>query len=199
MPPRKRFRQKGFTSNPPPRSGPAVGGSFWIYGHHSVTTAIANPRRLVRRLLAVEAESQHLPGLAGRTVERADPAALASLLPQGAVHQGIAALVDPLPLVDLGELLEDLPARGAGPSSAAGPGDRPPECRGHPALGRGFGGLGRDPDGAPCGTRIGRPGQGGLRGAGRPASGQGGQSVAGHRGAEAGRDSGAWGWRPRAK
>jgi 23S rRNA (guanosine2251-2'-O)-methyltransferase len=110
MPPRKRFRQKGFTPNPPPRPGAAVGGSFWIYGHHSVTTAVANPRRLVRRLLAVEAESQHLPGLAGRTVERADPAALASLLPQGAVHQGIAALVDPLPLVDLGELLEDLPA-----------------------------------------------------------------------------------------
>jgi 23S rRNA (guanosine2251-2'-O)-methyltransferase len=111
MPPRKRFRQKGFTSNPPPRSDSAVGGSFWIYGHHSVTTAIANPRRLVRRLLAVEAET-HLPGLAGRTVERTDPAGLAALLPQGAVHQGIAALVDPLPLVDLHELLEDLPADG---------------------------------------------------------------------------------------
>jgi 23S rRNA (guanosine2251-2'-O)-methyltransferase len=108
MPPRKRFRQKGFTPTPPPRSGPAGGGSFWVYGHHSVTTAIANPRRHVRRVLAVEGESQ-LPGLAGRTVERTDPAALAALLPQGAVHQGLAALVDPLPLVDLAELLEDLP------------------------------------------------------------------------------------------
>jgi 23S rRNA (guanosine2251-2'-O)-methyltransferase len=108
MPPRKRFRQKGFTPTASPRSSAGGGGSFWIYGHHSVTTAIANPRRLIRRLLAIEAEQ--LPALAGRTVERVDPAALASLLPQGAVHQGIAALVDPLPLVDLGELLEDLPA-----------------------------------------------------------------------------------------
>jgi len=110
MPPRKRFRQKGFTPTPSPRPGASGGGSFWIYGHHAVTTAIANPRRLVRRLLAVEPESQQLPALAGRAVERTDPAALASLLPQGAVHQGLAALVDPLPLVDLGELLEDLPA-----------------------------------------------------------------------------------------
>ena len=108
MPPRKRFRQKGSASAPPPRPGATVGGSFWIYGHHSVTTALANPRRLIRRLLAIEAEQ--LPGLAGRAVERTDPAGLASLLPQGAVHQGIAALVDPLPLIDLNELLEDLPA-----------------------------------------------------------------------------------------
>lgn len=47
--------------------------------------------------------------LGGRPVERTDPAALAALLPQGAVHQGLAALVDPLPMVDLAELLEDLP------------------------------------------------------------------------------------------
>jgi 23S rRNA (guanosine2251-2'-O)-methyltransferase len=107
MPPRKHFRQKGFTPAPAARSGPPPGGGFWIYGHHAVTTALGNPRRHIRRLLAVDSEMARL--LPERKAERTDPAALAALLPQGAVHQGLAALVDPLPMVDLGELLEDLP------------------------------------------------------------------------------------------
>ena len=31
-------------------------------------------------------------------------------MPAGAVHQGLAALVDPLPMIDLSELLDDIPA-----------------------------------------------------------------------------------------
>src|SRR5215475_10327932 len=108
MPPRKRFRPKAPHTSPAPRPERPAGGSFWIYGHHPVTSALANPRRHVRRLLAVDAERERIP--AGRTAERADPAALGALLPAGAVHQGLAALVDPLPMVDLAELLEDLPA-----------------------------------------------------------------------------------------
>jgi len=111
MPPRKRFRQKGFTPSPAARSGPPPGGSFWIYGHHAVTAALGNPLRNIRRLLAVETEMSRLTShlLGGRAAERTDPTALAAFLPQGAVHQGVAALVDPLPMVDLAELLEDLP------------------------------------------------------------------------------------------
>jgi len=107
MSPRKRFRQKGFPPAPGPRAGPQQqGGSFWIYGHHPVTMALANPRRQIRRLLAVDGE---IAGLAPhRPAERTDPTALAALLPPGAVHQGLAALVEPLPMVDLAELLEDL-------------------------------------------------------------------------------------------
>jgi len=107
MPPRKRFRQKGFPPAPGPRPGPQQGGGFWIYGYHPVTMALANPRRQIRRLLAVDGENAGLPP--NRAVERTDPAALAALLPPGAVHQGLAALVEPLPMVDLTELLEDLP------------------------------------------------------------------------------------------
>ena len=36
------------------------------------------------------------------------------MLPNGTVHQGLAALVDPLPMIDLGELLEDIPAESSG-------------------------------------------------------------------------------------
>src|SRR5215510_2813581 len=107
MPTRKRFRPKAPHTSPAPRPERPAGGSFWIYGHHTVTSALANPRRHVRRLLVADAERERIP--AGRTAERTDPAALGALLPAGAVHQGLAALVDPLPMVDLGELLEDLP------------------------------------------------------------------------------------------
>src|SRR5262249_40392839 len=51
----------------------------------------------------------HLTLPAGLLRERTDAVALANLLPPGAVHQGLAALVDPLPMIDLPELLEDLP------------------------------------------------------------------------------------------
>ena len=108
MPPRKRFQQKGFPPAPGPRSDRQQGGSFWIYGYHPVTMALANPRRQIRRLLAVHGEMAGLPP--HRAAERVDPAALSAMLPQGAVHQGLAALVYPLPMIDLAELLEDLPA-----------------------------------------------------------------------------------------
>jgi 23S rRNA (guanosine2251-2'-O)-methyltransferase len=107
MSPRKRFRQKTPPSAPPARPDRSEGGSFWIFGHHAVSSALANPRRRIRRLLATNGAQDTLPP--GRAAEHADPAALAALLPPGAAHQGLAALVDPLPMVDLAELLDDLP------------------------------------------------------------------------------------------
>ncbi len=110
MPPRKRFPHKSRASSVAPRplgeGGPPPGGSFWIYGHHPVTMALANPRRRIRRLLAVDSPPE------GRPAERIDTAGLSALLPAGAVHQGLAAQVDPLPMVDLGELLDELPPEG---------------------------------------------------------------------------------------
>ncbi len=103
----------GQLAGPPGGQGGGPGGSFWIYGHHPVTAALRNPKRKIRRLLvtsAAEAEflgSITLPAALSR--ERIDGTALANLLPAGAVHQGLAALVDPLPMVDLPELLEDIP------------------------------------------------------------------------------------------
>jgi 23S rRNA (guanosine2251-2'-O)-methyltransferase len=68
--------------------------------------ALANPRRRIRRLLAVDSPPP------GRSAERIDAAGLSALLPAGAVHQGLAAQVEPLPMVDLGELLDELPPEG---------------------------------------------------------------------------------------
>ena len=96
--------------------GPAtgnLGGSYWVYGHHPVTAALGNPKRRVRRLLATNQVASELPASAlpaGPSLERIEGLDLSALLPAGSVHQGLAALVDPLPMVDLGELLDQIPA-----------------------------------------------------------------------------------------
>lgn len=69
---------------------------IWLYGHHAVLAAIANPKRTVIRLISLS-EEQKLPEYAENRVERLSRAELDKILPPGAVHQGIAALVKPIP------------------------------------------------------------------------------------------------------
>jgi 23S rRNA (guanosine2251-2'-O)-methyltransferase len=86
--------------------------------------ALANPRRRVARLLvAGDSAAKEMPRLepllaARRDGLRAEPATretLAQLLPEGAVHQGLALRVQPLAQPDLPGLLADLPSSaGAG-------------------------------------------------------------------------------------
>lgn len=108
---------------PPDQSRPGVGrgpSAFWLWGRHAVLAAIANPRRRLERLVALD---EHLPILekaaaaapsAVPRVERLDRRALATLLPQDSVHQGLAALVRPLPATGL----DDLPGLSRGNSHA---------------------------------------------------------------------------------
>ncbi len=111
-------RRKPFHKKHPGKSGqgsPSVnlGGSFWIYGHHPVTMALGNPKRRIKRILATSQVASELPSGTlppSPALERIEGLDLSALLPQGAVHQGIAALVDPLPMIDLGELLDQIPA-----------------------------------------------------------------------------------------
>lgn len=96
----------------------ASGGNFlWLYGTHAVIAALVNPRRTIRRLVATpEAAKILAPHFAeGRAVrplpaeELIDKSDFERLLPPGAVHQGIAALVEPLP----GFAIEDLARQGS--------------------------------------------------------------------------------------
>jgi len=93
-------------------------GCVWLYGVHAVLAALANPERRVRRLLATpEAERQHEAALAAHpalAVERAERAEIESLLPPGAVHQGLALLCEQLPALDVA----DVEALAAGRDSA---------------------------------------------------------------------------------
>ncbi|PJI37944.1 23S rRNA (guanosine(2251)-2'-O)-methyltransferase RlmB [Ferrovibrio sp.] len=71
----------------------------WLYGIHAVTAALDNDERLIRRILITretrEALGDRLPRLSAQP-ETVDRMKLDSLLPPGAVHQGIAMLTDPL-------------------------------------------------------------------------------------------------------
>lgn len=83
---------------------------IWLYGYHAVTAALQNPQRKIHRLLlsretAAELPPELLP--AGLNYESAGRAEFEQILPAGAVHQGIAALVSPLPAV----FEEDLPEK----------------------------------------------------------------------------------------
>lgn len=80
------------------RSGHRPDLPVWLYGSHACLAALGNPERSFRRLLltreAREALQDQLP--ANPQPEIVDRLRLESLLPPGAVHQGIALLVDPL-------------------------------------------------------------------------------------------------------
>ncbi|MEM9054039.1 MAG: RNA methyltransferase [Pseudomonadota bacterium] len=80
----------------------------WLWGQHAVEAAMANPRRRIKRVLASRNALERLMQKP-QNYEDIAPADLSDRLPVGAVHQGIAIEVDPLPSVHL----EDLIASGA--------------------------------------------------------------------------------------
>lgn len=93
---------------PPPRHGKRKvaksrpsGSPNWLYGIHTASAALANPARRCTRILVCDLD------LAGRiaatitseqqsAIEKVSRDALEAVLPDGAVHQGIAVLAAPL-------------------------------------------------------------------------------------------------------
>jgi 23S rRNA (guanosine2251-2'-O)-methyltransferase len=76
-----------------------------LYGWHSVTAALANPARKIRKVLATENAARRLAeaGIAIQP-ELARPDAIAARLPPDAVHQGLYAEADPLPSPPIEEI-----------------------------------------------------------------------------------------------
>lgn len=90
-------------------------GALWLYGQHAVIEALKNPARRKDRLVA-SPESQHRPGLAA-ALDAAKPALaletltrheIDALLPEGAVHQGLALRCSPLAQPSLGAFVASL-------------------------------------------------------------------------------------------
>jgi 23S rRNA (guanosine2251-2'-O)-methyltransferase len=82
-----------------------------LYGWHTVTAALANPARRIRRLLVTENALRRLneEGTAlPNTLEMVRPDAIAARLTADAVHQGLYAETEPLPSPDV----DTLPAAG---------------------------------------------------------------------------------------
>lgn len=85
-------------------------GTVWLYGHHAVAAALANPNRRLRRLLVTEeadaAIGKQLPPPWAVSPERVDRGRLDHLLGRDVVHQGAALLADPLAPPSLQSVLE---------------------------------------------------------------------------------------------
>lgn len=87
-------------------------GPVWLYGRHATAAALANPARTIIRLAATRNGADWLAGcaiaperLAG--LEDLRPDAIDKLLHDGAVHQGIALLAEPLPRARLKDVCAD--------------------------------------------------------------------------------------------
>jgi len=83
---------------------------MWLYGTHAVTAALANPERRIRRLVATAEVARTLPAgsLSAEPLTRPE---IDRLLPAGAVHQGLAAQVEPLPGWGIEDVGRAAPAR----------------------------------------------------------------------------------------
>jgi 23S rRNA (guanosine2251-2'-O)-methyltransferase len=96
-PPHRRHRED--------RDGPAI-----LYGWHTVTLALANPKRTIRKLFVTEnalrrLEEEHIA--LKLTPEIVRPSVIDQRLGPDAVHQGLLAEADPLPALDISKLPTD--------------------------------------------------------------------------------------------
>ncbi|MBO0664405.1 23S rRNA (guanosine(2251)-2'-O)-methyltransferase RlmB [Jiella sp. MQZ9-1] len=104
--PQGRFGHARPAGDPSPGRAPAA-GRIWLYGLHTVSEALKNPRRKLHRLLAtrnalarLEIDESALPC----TLEQVEPKALIAELGSEAVHQGVALETEPLIAKRLGDL-----------------------------------------------------------------------------------------------
>ena len=92
---------------------PNKGGSYWLWGHHAVEAALANPERRVKRLVATKNAAPKTEGLRGKNhpkLEEVDNRFFERVAPPDAVHQGVAAEVEPLAPLALGDVIAAGPA-----------------------------------------------------------------------------------------
>ena len=93
--PRERPQREHAPRERPQREHSQPGGPYWLYGHHAVAAALANPDRKILRL--AQAGAEEVPAVEGHEWEQVPPDVLEGWLPPRAVHQGLAAKVHPLP------------------------------------------------------------------------------------------------------
>ncbi len=98
----------GGAARPGPRSAKPDRGE-WVYGRHAALAALANPRRRVFRIVVAAELAATVAALAAERplppTEIVDRQGIGRLLPTGAVHQGVAVRVEPLPSPALDDLL----------------------------------------------------------------------------------------------
>jgi 23S rRNA (guanosine2251-2'-O)-methyltransferase len=101
-------RGRGAPERAPAHAERTASAELWFWGHHAVLAALRNPRRTCHLLLATEQALERLGRAAqrpGLEIRIAQPAEIARRLPPGAVHQGVALKVAPLPALSLDRVL----------------------------------------------------------------------------------------------
>ncbi len=103
----RKDRKQEAENRPDRKHGRSPASRPWLFGRHAVLAALSNPARRCLRLVvcaapdtALEDELNKASAQSGRDLpaaEQIDRNDLAALLGPGAVHQGIALLVEPLP------------------------------------------------------------------------------------------------------
>lgn len=90
----------------PPQIKPESG--LWLYGLHAVRGALSNPKRFVRRAVLTKRAAEEIgPKLLNRVKhEITDLHGVSRILPDGAVHQGVAVLCEPLSRLELDAVLQ---------------------------------------------------------------------------------------------
>ncbi len=90
------------------------GAQNWLWGHHAVKAALQNPRRTHHKLLLTPKMRDRLGvdvlAVPGCEIIEVHPGEIDSVLPEGAVHQGVALNTAPLPGFALDEVAR--PAKG---------------------------------------------------------------------------------------
>jgi 23S rRNA (guanosine2251-2'-O)-methyltransferase len=98
-------RRPAWRDRDPDRDGPAI-----LYGWHTVTMALQNPRRHFQKLLVTENAARRLAEDGIKTPiapEIVRPGQIDAALGPDAVHQGLLAEADPLPSPDIATLPQD--------------------------------------------------------------------------------------------
>lgn len=115
-PPRPDRGPAGRAARPQAAGAPRHGGE-WLYGRHAVAAALANPKRRVRHLISLAEAAEAARDLAAASLARLPAApqpqilpreAFEALLPEAAVHQGIALAVEPLPALAIDDVIARL-------------------------------------------------------------------------------------------
>jgi len=92
-----------------------AGAVRWVYGRHAVAAALANPERRWHQLAVLAGQEQEARALVaaaaavrggdGEPIRILDRGGFTALLPEDAVHQGLALTVEPLAEPDLEDVL----------------------------------------------------------------------------------------------
>ena len=89
---------------------PGNSKELWIYGYHAVSAALKNSNRMAKRVLFLKDILDQVEPLFAHIDIKAEPLSrdqIAKVLPPGAVHQGIAALMSTLPSISIEDICRD--------------------------------------------------------------------------------------------